>query len=654
MSYRSTRPPRAAMPTIVCLTLFSTTALAQQAAEGVEEVVVESTRSGRTTRNEPVRVEVLGREEIEEKLMMTPGNIAMLVSETPGIRTQVTSPSLGAANIRMQGLKGRYTQLLADGLPLYGGQAPAIGLLQIAPTDLGQVEVIKGTASALYGPSALGGVINLISRRPGAAPQSEVLLNGTSRGGLDLTAYTAAPLSQSWGYSATGGYNHQDRQDLDGDGWIDMPGYDRWSLRPRLFWNGADGAKAYLTAGAMSEQRSGGTLPGRTVADGTSFAQLLRSKRFDSGLVSEFPLQGIGTLHIRASGMRQDDKHRFGGVAENDNHQSYFAEATMTGRADRLSWLAGAALEDDKYRSATFPGFNYTYTAPALLAQAEYDLLDDVTLSASGRWDDHSRYGSRFSPRVSALYRPGPWTFRASLGQGFFAPTPFVEGIDEVGLSRLAPLTGLRAETATTASFDAGYSAGAFSANVTLFASDIKNAVQVEKLATTPGNGIIRLFNADGPTRTRGAELMLKYAWRSLLVTGSYVFTDTSETSPAGPGRRMVPLTPPHTASLVAMWEEYGVGRIGFESYYTGRQLLEDNPYRGKGSPYVQLGLFGELVFQDFRIFLNAENLLDERQTKYDPLTLRQRAPDGRWTVDAWAPTEGFVLNGGVRIMLGD
>src|SRR3546814_14883301 len=85
--------------------------------------------------DEPIRVEVLDREEIEEKLMMTPGNIAMMVSETPGVRTQITSPSLGAASIRMQGLKGRYTQLLADGLQLYGGQAPAIGLLQIPPTD---------------------------------------------------------------------------------------------------------------------------------------------------------------------------------------------------------------------------------------------------------------------------------------------------------------------------------------------------------------------------------------------------------------------------------------------------------------------------------------------------------------------------------------
>jgi iron complex outermembrane receptor protein len=106
---------------------------------------------------------------------MRPGNIAMILSETGGLRVQVTSPSLGGANVRVQGMDGRFTQLLADGLPLYG-QSSSLGLLQVPPTDLGQVEVIKGAASALYGPSALGGMINLYSRRPGSAPEGEVML----------------------------------------------------------------------------------------------------------------------------------------------------------------------------------------------------------------------------------------------------------------------------------------------------------------------------------------------------------------------------------------------------------------------------------------------------------------------------------------------
>jgi len=625
-------------------------ALAQQQADdgGNEEIVVQATRSGRSMADEPIRVEVLDREEIEEKLMMTPGNIAMLVSETPGIRTQVTSPSLGAANIRMQGMKGRYTQLLADGLPLYGGQAPAIGLLQIPPTDLGRVEIIKGAASALYGPSALGGVINLVSRRPGAGPEADVVLNATSRDGQDATAYASAPVGDRWSASVTGGFDRQSRRDLDGDGWADMPGYRRWTVRPRLFWSGEDGASVFITAGAMTEQREGGTLPGRTAPDGRPFRQTLDSDRFDAGLVAEIPLSP-GMLHVRASAMTQSGDHRFGEIVENDRRRTFFGEASFSGRDGGTSWLAGAAFQADIFRSDDFAGFNYSYTTPALFAQLEHDLLDRLTVAGSARWDAHSEYGSQISPRLSLLYRPGPWTVRASLGRGFYAPTPFVEEIEEAGLSRLEPLGKLKAETAETASLDIGYASGPIEASLTLFGSDISHAVRLED----DGVDRVRLVNVAGTTRTHGAELLLRYRRDAFSITGSYVYVDATEPDPSGAGRRPVPFTPRHTAGLVGMWEKEGKGRIGLEAYYTGRQRLEDNPYRSRGRPYFELGAMGELILGKVSLFVNAENLLNIRQTRYDPLLLPQRAADGRWTVDAWAPTEGFVVNGGVRLRFG-
>ncbi|HEX6314049.1 MAG TPA: TonB-dependent receptor plug domain-containing protein, partial [Gemmatimonadaceae bacterium] len=136
----------------------------------LSEVRVSATRSERRIADDPVRVEALDVEEVEEKLLMTPGDITMMLNETSGLRVQVTSPSLGGATVRVQGLRGRYTQILSDGLPLFGGQTGGLGLLQIPPMDLGGVEVIKGVASALYGGTALGGVINLVSRRPSEEP----------------------------------------------------------------------------------------------------------------------------------------------------------------------------------------------------------------------------------------------------------------------------------------------------------------------------------------------------------------------------------------------------------------------------------------------------------------------------------------------------
>jgi iron complex outermembrane receptor protein len=626
-------------------------AAAGEATEEDEPIVVRGTRSNRRVEDEPIRVEVINREEIEEKILMRPGNVAMILSETGGLRVQVTSPALGAANIRVQGMEGRFTQLLADGLPLYGGQASSLGLLQIPPTDLGQVEVIKGAASALYGPSALGGMINLVSRRPGDAPQAEALLNATSRNGQDATLYAAAPLSADWGASLTGGYHRQQRHDLDADGWIDMPGYERWTARPRLFWEDDAGASLFATAGVMTERRRGGNLPGRTVPDGTPFSQNQDTNRIDAGLVGEAPLGEGLTAHVRASAMRQEHTHVFGRLVEEDAHHTLFVEGSLAGRLDDTAWVAGAAYQIDGFRSDIFPAFDYTYQVPGIFGQIEHEVTPEVTLAGSARVDFHNEYGTQASPRLSLLWRPGAWTIRLSGGRGFFAPTPFVDEIEAAGLARLEPLGDLAPETATTGALDIGYDEGPLEANVTLFASDLENAVEL--MATGPAS--VRLRNIAGTRRIRGAELLLRRRFGDFVATGSYVFVDATEPDPAAAGRRRVPLTPRHTAGLVAMWEQHERGRVGVELYYTGEQVLEDDPYRTRSRPYFELGMLAEWALGPAaRVFLNAENILGTRQTRWDPLLRPTRAPNGRWTVDAWAPLEGFVLNGGIRLRFGE
>jgi iron complex outermembrane receptor protein len=617
--------------------------------EQAEDIVVQGTRTRRRVQDEPIRVEVIVREEIEEKLLMRPGNIAMLVNETPGIRVQVTSPALGAANIRIQGLEGRYTQLLADGLPLYGGQASSLGVLQIPPTDLGQVEVIKGAASALYGPSALGGVINLVSRRPSGSFEAEALLNATTRDGQDLTAYVAGPLGGGWSASLTGGAHRQGLKDLDSDGWIDIPGYERFTARPRLFWKGANGASLFMTLGTLAENRAGGTLPGQTAPDGRPFPQLQETDRLDAGLVADLPVEGFGRLGLRASAMTQDHRHIFGEIVEDDRHDTLFAEASLAGRSDATSWVGGVAYQRDSFHSEIFPAFDYSYEVPGLFAQVEHDLRPNLTLAASARLDFHSEYGTKLSPRVSGLWRPGPWTLRASYGRGFYAPTPFVEEIEDSGLSRLEPLRDLRAETAKSASVDIGYARGPIETSLTLFSSTIDRATRLVPIAADR----VRLVNLDGDTKVRGSELLLSYRQAPLTLTGSYVHMDAEEPNETGSGRRRTPLVPRHSAGLVAVLERHGRGRIGVEAYYTGRQPLDDNPYRTESRPYLHVGILGEIAVGRARLFANAENILGVRQTRYDPLLRPQRAPSGQWTVDVWAPTEGFILNAGVRLRFG-
>ncbi|MFT6437981.1 MAG: iron complex outermembrane receptor protein [Candidatus Azotimanducaceae bacterium] len=112
--------------------------------DAMEEVIVTSARNHRTLDDIPLRVQILGAEELREKANMKPGDIRMLLNESTGIQVQQTSAKSFNSSVRIQGLDARYTQLLRDGLPIYAGFSGSLSLLQIAPLDLKQVEVVKG------------------------------------------------------------------------------------------------------------------------------------------------------------------------------------------------------------------------------------------------------------------------------------------------------------------------------------------------------------------------------------------------------------------------------------------------------------------------------------------------------------------------------
>jgi len=157
--------------------------------EEEEEVVIQSTRSSRTIRDIPTRVEFVAGEELDEKANMKPGDIRMVLNESTGITTQQTSATSANSSIRIQGLDGRYTQILKDGFPLYAGFSGGLGLLQTPPLDLKQFEVIKGSSSTLYGGGAIAGLVNLISKTPTEERELKFLLDITSAGGINTSSF---------------------------------------------------------------------------------------------------------------------------------------------------------------------------------------------------------------------------------------------------------------------------------------------------------------------------------------------------------------------------------------------------------------------------------------------------------------------------------
>jgi iron complex outermembrane receptor protein len=617
----------------------------QAAVTASEELVVTAARSDRRIQDQPLRVEVVDREDIEEKALMTPGSVAMLLGETTGLRVQTTAPSFGGANVRIQGLRGRYSLLLSDGLPLYGSQGDSLSLMQVPPLDLGQVEIIKGAASALYGPSALGGVIDLVSQRP-AERERALLANVTTQEAADLTAFLVQPARGAWAYTVLAGIHAQARRDLDGDGWSDLPGYARGVARPRLFWSGGKGSSVFATAGAIVENRRGGSEPGRSAPDGRPFAQDLDSRRYDSGSVAHFVVGAKRVLSARASFSYNGDDRAFGEARERGRRTTGFGEAVLRGTAETHVWLVGVAAQRDSFASRELAALEYVFTTAGVFAQDEVHLGRTVTLGASGRLDRHDRYGTFASPRLSLLFRPAePWTLRASAGTGFFAPSPFLEETEEAGLARVQPLREVAAERARSGSLDLGWRGGRIDVNATLFASRVEEPVRLRQVADRR----FAVVNAREPVRTWGGELLARYRAPGLMLLLTHSYTRSTEQDLGSGGRREVPLTPRHVLTANAIWEG-DWGRLGLEGYYTGRQPLEDDPYREQGRGYFLFGALGERRFGRARVFVNLENIGNVRQTRFAPLLRPARANDGRWTVDAWAPLDGFVANGGVRL----
>ncbi len=646
--------------------------LAERAAE-VESIVIAATRAERRVEDTPLRVEVIDEEEVAEKVAMTPGDIAMMLNETSGLRVQTTSPSLGGANVRIQGLRGRYTLMLADGLPLYGGQGSGLGLLQIPPVDLARAEVIKGTASALYGSAALGGVINLVARRPADTTQRELILNQTSRGGTDGVLYLSAPFGSTdqderpLGATLLASLHRQRANDLDGDRWADMPAYERAVFRPRFFFDDKAGHAIFATLGLTAENRSGGTLGNGVAPDGVPYVEGLDTRRGDAGVTGRFLTAGGQVLGLRASAVEQRHDHTFGTRRERDRHRTWFAEASAALPQGRWTHVLGAAYQEEHYRNTYVSSFDFSYRVPSLFAQSDVDAASWLVLSASARADWHSEFGSSVNPRVSALLRRAGdgrlagWSARVSGGTGTFAPVPFTEETEVTGLGALRPLVGLSRERAVSGSIDINgpveTALGGIELNASVFGSRLTDAVlarEYETVLRVPST--LELLNAPVPTRAWGAELLARVVRGRARVTASYAHLRATEwdVDRGAAFRRDVPLAPRHTAGIVASFEEEEQGRVGLELYYTGRQSLVDNPYRTSSRPYLIVGMLGERWLRTSvgvaRVFINLENIGNVRQTQFDPLLLPSRGPGGRWTTDAWTELVGFTMNGGVRL----
>ena len=621
----------------------------------LQGVVVEATRTNSRIEDVPVRIEVIGPEEVEETIGMRPANIAMMLVEASGIQSQFTSASAGSVSFRIQGLDGRYTQILKDGFPLFGGFSQGLSLVQIPPLDLRQVEIIKGASSALYGGDAIAGLINLVSKTPTATPTLNLLLNQTFKGGRDLDAFYSGRAGKL-GLTLLATQNTQQARDVDGDGFSDLPQVQLTNVNPRLYYYASDSTTLYAGLNATVETRAGGYLPALDNPATAGYTERNRSERYSTQLRLDTRL-GRGRLLTVKNSVSSFRRDLLAGASYFAGRQlSTYSEASLLLPLGPHRTVLGANGLTDDFRETTAQAAaprDYSYQTVGAFVQDDWKIVDELTLQTGLRTDYQRPYGLFVLPRFSALYKPAAFlSVRAGGGFGYKAPTIFSSATEQrayVGVLPLDPAQ-VRAETSRGLNADVTLRGRldevSFSVNQAVFYTRLDHALV--PTAAGPGLGLTEFRSAPAPVTSRGLETNLRVGLDEFQFLAAYTLTDARQSyDPTQPAQ--LPFVARHRLVLTTTYEEEKSFRVGLEGFYNGPQYLGEGTRQGRG--YWLLGALAEKIFAPhFSVVVNVENLLDVRQTRFEAVvTGPATSPTFR---PLYAPLDGIVANIALKITL--
>ena len=627
--------------------------LLKENSEELDEVVISSTRSTRSIQNIPTRIEFIGSEELGEKGNMKPGDIRMLLAESTGIHVQTTSPTSANASIRIQGLDGRYTQILKDGFPIFSGASSGLGLLQIPPLDLKQVEVIKGSTSTLYGGGAIAGLVNLISKTPTEERDLRFHLNGTSGGGLDINGFYGQKFKKI-GTTIFASHNRNGAYDPAKIGFSAIPKFERFVLNPKLFVYFNDKTKMNFGVNTTIENRLGGDmLYIKGNGDNTNqYFEENKTQRYSTQFVFDHLIDEKSSFQIKNSVSYFNRNTTIPNYQFEGTQTATFTEANYTNSTEKSEWVAGVNIWTDNFKEkqiTAFPLRDYSQNTFGAFVQNSFKATDWLQLEAGLRTDYVIDYGAVFLPRVSALFKiANGLTSRIGGGFGYKTPTIFTEESERLQYQNVMPIDDKtnKLEKSYGANADINYRTyigedWSFSINQLFFYTYLDNPLLLEN----PSANLYQFVNSPGYIHTKGTETNIKIGYDDLKLFLGYTYTDARLNQNGMTVES--PLTPKHRINSILMYEIEDKWKVGLEAYYFSPQKLNSGT---TGKAYFITGFMAEKIWERFSLYVNFENFLDTRQTRFDGIyTGTITNPVFK---DIYAPLDGFVINGGIKFKL--
>ena len=600
-----------------CLSAISVVPAVAQTPTNLNELVVTATGYEQEAEQAPASISVIERADIEKRAYR---DVTDVIQEVPGV---IVTGGGSRQDISIRGLPAQYTLLMVDGRKVSGRESQpngSGGLEQgwLPPLDaIERIEVIRGPMSTLYGSDAVGGVINIITRKTGREWQAKVRVEATLQEDSDSgNAYqtqlsTSGPLIDGLlGLQVSGAFYDRQEDDIERG----YSGDELASYSSALTLTPTNDDALTLTYDGHHQERS--FTAGRSLPEGGTDSETRNDRRAVS-------LSHAGSY----------DAFKTNSFAQNEWIENRGRDITIENRTARSQWstplgfhllTVGAGFEDNRLKDTTTNAGAATRISNSqwsVFAEDEWLATDSVTLTLGARLDNNERYDSHVSPRIYGVWNLAEaWTLKSGVSTGYRAPDLRELSPNWVQESRGGDIYGnpdLEPETSVNTELGLYFQPSErFQANLTGFHNDFDDKLMVVACPQNqcgPANARYNV-NVDS-AETRGMELGASLALlHNLSLETSYTYTHSEQTSGDNKGQPLTQI-PEHLLTVNGRWRINPVTESWLKLSYRGKESepasLGSRSIQAPSSTVTDVGGSWQAT-RNVRLMAGIYNLFDE------------------------------------------
>lgn len=521
----------------------------------LNEIVITGTKTAKRQTDSPVIVNVVNSKTLAN---VQACNLADGLKFQPGLRVETNCQTCNYTQLRMNGLAGGYSQILVNGRPIFSPLTGLYGLEQLPVNMIERIEVVRGGGSSLYGSSAIGGTVNVITKVPKSNNYEMSYTHQTIEGRANdntLTGNTTV-VSDNRNAGVSLFINHRERDwyDHNGDNFSELPKLENTSIGANIFFIPTENQKVELSLSNMNEYRYGGEMTDRVaylteqseerthnVWMGSADYQINFNDDYSS-FITYGAWQNTKRKHY--TGIFPDEPADIQAHIENPPYGTSNTTTLQGGfqlnhkmddfiKGTNTFTLGAEYLYDDVLD--VIPSYNYeidqTTRNFGLFLQSDWQFTKSLNLLSGIRMDQHNLVdGLIFNPRLSLLYKHEEFTqFRLNYGTGFRAPQAFDSDLHLAfaggGVSRISLSPDLEPEKSQSLSGSINYDRPSenfiFGFTIEAFYTRLNDAFFLQPVGEDEFGQLFEKQNGQGATVQGGTlELRMNYAQKLQIEAG--------------------------------------------------------------------------------------------------------------------------------------